>query len=256
MLDAKSMARLDGVHADLVAVILHAAEHGGVPFRVTEGVRTLEKQRAYVKSGASKTMRSRHLTGHAVDLCLPGHTNAECFDDAGMRRLSEVVKASAAACGVPVEWGGDWTSFCDTPHYQLPWAQYPAEKASQPHAGPTIEAKATEVRAEPVAEPVPPPSQAPAPAPAPASPVAQAMTNSKTILGALLAFAGGLVQYVHETFAAICEGLSAAASYAPVQSLLTGAGINARAVGFGLGAFGVVLVVTRRLDAARKGKIG
>jgi peptidoglycan L-alanyl-D-glutamate endopeptidase CwlK len=36
------------------------------------------------------------------------------------------MKTAAAAEGVPVEWGGDWRSFFDGPHFQLPWASYPA----------------------------------------------------------------------------------------------------------------------------------
>ena len=27
--------------------------------------------------------------------------------------------------GVPIEWGGDWRTFKDGPHFQLPWGKYP-----------------------------------------------------------------------------------------------------------------------------------
>jgi peptidoglycan L-alanyl-D-glutamate endopeptidase CwlK len=37
------------------------------------------------------------------------------------------VKAAAEAEGVDLEWGGDWKSFRDGPHFQLSWEQYPAE---------------------------------------------------------------------------------------------------------------------------------
>ncbi len=40
--------------------------------------------------------------------------------------LASQVKAAAAAEGVLVEWGGDWRSFFDGPHFQLPWSAYPA----------------------------------------------------------------------------------------------------------------------------------
>lgn len=34
--------------------------------------------------------------------------------------LAAVVKACAAELGVPVEWGGDWKTFPDGPHFQIP----------------------------------------------------------------------------------------------------------------------------------------
>ncbi|MGE0830221.1 MAG: M15 family metallopeptidase, partial [Hyphomonadaceae bacterium] len=35
------------------------------------------------------------------------------------------MKAAASSLAVPLEWGGDWASFRDGPHYQLPWEEYP-----------------------------------------------------------------------------------------------------------------------------------
>jgi len=65
-LDARSIRKLEGVHPDLVR-LAHAASEG-MSIIVTEGLRTPEKQAQLVKAGASQTLRSRHLTGHAVDL--------------------------------------------------------------------------------------------------------------------------------------------------------------------------------------------
>ncbi|OAV09518.1 Phage endolysin [Moraxella catarrhalis] len=59
---------MQGVHPDLVKVVLHAIKISPVDFSVMEGVRTKEHQRELVKKRASKTMNSRHLTGHAVDI--------------------------------------------------------------------------------------------------------------------------------------------------------------------------------------------
>ena len=66
MMTPRDKARLAGVHPDLVAVVEAARQQ--VPFIVVEGMRTRERQAQLVKSGASRTMDSRHLTGHAVDL--------------------------------------------------------------------------------------------------------------------------------------------------------------------------------------------
>ena len=68
ILDQRSLKRLEGVHEDLVAVVKRAAELTDQPFIVTEGLRSIERQKKLVAAGASTTMRSRHLTGHAVDL--------------------------------------------------------------------------------------------------------------------------------------------------------------------------------------------
>ena len=67
-LSVRSKGKLEGVHPDLVRVVTKAIQITPVDFGVTQGLRTLEQQRAYVASGASKTMNSRHLTGHAVDV--------------------------------------------------------------------------------------------------------------------------------------------------------------------------------------------
>ena len=123
-LDARSLQRLQGVHPDLVKVIHRAAALSPVEFRVIEGMRTLKRQRELVASGASKTMNSRHLTGHAVDLA-PYVGGTIRWDWPLFYKLAPAVKQAASEVGVPIEWGGDWKSFRDGPHFQLPFAGYP-----------------------------------------------------------------------------------------------------------------------------------
>lgn len=109
------------VRKELIDIVNEALTH--MDFVVIEGRRTLERQRQLVASGASKTLKSRHLTGHAID--------AVPFDDKGQPQwnrcgeLAVVMKAAAAKLGIPLEWGGDWKTFKDGPHYQLPRAQFP-----------------------------------------------------------------------------------------------------------------------------------
>jgi peptidoglycan L-alanyl-D-glutamate endopeptidase CwlK len=95
-----------------------------LPFMVLEGLRTPARQKQLVAKGASKTMRSRHLTGHAVDIA-PLLGGKVSWDWPLYHRLAPIVKRAAAAENVPVEWGGDWRTFKDGPHWQLPWAKYP-----------------------------------------------------------------------------------------------------------------------------------
>lgn len=120
----RSHDKLLGVHEDLIKVMDRAIELSGVDFAITEGVRTLDRQQALVKSGASTTMKSRHLTGHAVDVA--AFVGKELrWDWPLYGKIAEAVKAAAKEVGVPVEWGGDWKSFPDGPHFQLPWRAYP-----------------------------------------------------------------------------------------------------------------------------------
>lgn len=114
-----SLAKLKGVHPDLVRVIKKAAEITKVEFAVIEGLRTLERQKQLVAAGASKTLKSRHLTGHAVDV-VPLVDGRIRWDWPLYHKLAPFIKAAARAENVPIEWGGDWKSFLDGPHWQLP----------------------------------------------------------------------------------------------------------------------------------------
>ena len=123
-LSKKSRDRLAGVHPDLVKVVERAIEITEIDFAVLEGVRSKTRQEQLVKAGASQTMRSRHLTGHAVDLgaYVAGSIR---WDWPLYHKLAVAVKQAAAELQVPIEWGGDWTTFKDGPHWQLPWKEYP-----------------------------------------------------------------------------------------------------------------------------------
>lgn len=124
-LSQRSLARLKGVHPDLVEIVKLAIRRTAEDFTVVEGVRTLERQRELVKSGASRTMDSYHLPqsdgfSHAVDLA-PLIDGAIPWNDwASFSALAGVMKACAANLGVPLEWGGDWKTFKDGPHFQIP----------------------------------------------------------------------------------------------------------------------------------------
>lgn len=132
--DERSAKNLVGVHKDIIRVLEAARLDPFSPaFRVIEGLRTKERQRELLAAGKSTTMNSRHLTGHAVDvvpwvdLDNDGSVESnELFNAVQIRILANALKAAAADLGIPFEWGGDWKSFYDGPHYQLPWNKYPA----------------------------------------------------------------------------------------------------------------------------------
>ena len=127
ILGQRSLSRLEGVHPDLVRVVKKAAAMSDLDFTVLEGLRTVERQKELFASGATKTMNSRHITGHAVDLA-PMLGGQISWDWPLYARLSKIVKAAAAAEKVPLQWGGDWRTFKDGPHWELPWAFYPKGK--------------------------------------------------------------------------------------------------------------------------------
>lgn len=125
VLGTRSRARLQGVHPDLVRVVERAITLSPVDFTVLEGLRTVARQKQLVAAGASKTMNSRHITGHAVDLgaYVAGSVR---WDWPLYHQIAAAMKQAAKAEGVPLEWGGDWRTFKDGPHFQLPHKEYPA----------------------------------------------------------------------------------------------------------------------------------
>jgi peptidoglycan L-alanyl-D-glutamate endopeptidase CwlK len=124
-LNARSEERLKRVHPDLQRVVRRAAELAGNQFIITEGVRTLDRQRELKAAGASKTLNSRHLTGHAVDVAVLVDGEVR-WDWPLYEQLAKTVKRAARELRVPITWGGDWPKFRDGPHYELCRQAYPA----------------------------------------------------------------------------------------------------------------------------------
>jgi len=124
VLGQRSLSRLEGVHPDLVRVVKKAAAMSALDFTVLEGLRTLDRQKQLMAAGATKTLNSRHLTGHAVDLA-PMIGGTVRWDWPLYHQLAAVVKDAAKAENVPIQWGGDWRTFKDGPHWELPWKAYP-----------------------------------------------------------------------------------------------------------------------------------
>lgn len=107
-LSQRSLDKLDGVKPELVEVVKRAIELTTVDFGVIEGLRTEEQQKALVEKGASQTMKSKHLTGDAVDL-MAYVGGRGCWELNVYDEIADAVKTAAIELGTPIRWGAAWT---------------------------------------------------------------------------------------------------------------------------------------------------
>ncbi len=154
-LGVKSLSRLTGVHEDLTRVVRRAITLTDVDFTVVEGRRSADRQRDLVAAGASQTMASRHLTGHALDLA-PVVGGAARWDWPLVHRVAAAMRQAGRVERVPLRWGGAWDMlltetgeddpetvmlsyagrrraagqkpFLDGPHFELPAHLYPGDR--------------------------------------------------------------------------------------------------------------------------------
>jgi peptidoglycan LD-endopeptidase CwlK len=106
-LSQRSLDKLDGVNPKLVAVVQKAILLTKIDFGVTYGLRTVEEQEKLVAAGRSQTMKSKHITGHAVDLMAyvdgKGCWELNVYDD-----LADAMAQAARDEGVAIRWGAAW----------------------------------------------------------------------------------------------------------------------------------------------------
>ena len=120
-LNATSLTRLRGVDPNLVALAKMARSISPIPFEITEGLRTAERQRYLVKTGKSRTMKSYHLRGKAMDfVAMPG--GKVSWDLKDYKTIVEkAFKPAAKALGLTdrIVYGVYWKSIVDGPHVQI-----------------------------------------------------------------------------------------------------------------------------------------
>src|SRR5688572_15864914 len=105
ILSKKSLETLHPVHPDLYAVVRLAIVLTNQDFCVFEGLRTIERQKQLLAKadGTTKTLRSRHLTGHAVDL-VPWIDGKPQWDREGCLVIRNAMFEAAEMLGVPLRW--------------------------------------------------------------------------------------------------------------------------------------------------------
>ena len=123
-LSSRSRQRLAGVHPRLAAVVERAIALSPVEFIITEGVRSAARQAALVQAGASRTLKSRHLTGHAVDVAARVD-GALRWDWPLYGVIAKAFKQAAGELDTALVWGGDWPSLRDGPHFELDRRSFP-----------------------------------------------------------------------------------------------------------------------------------
>ena len=106
-LSGRSLLRLNGVKDELRDVVTRAIELTKVDFGVIEGLRTEKRQKELLASGASQTMKSKHLTGDAVDLMAyigsRGSWELNLYDD-----IADAMKEAAVEKNIGIRWGAAW----------------------------------------------------------------------------------------------------------------------------------------------------
>jgi len=126
----RSEKSLQGVHPDLIKIARRTLQISPIDFMVIEGVRDSVRQEKLVNEGASTTTHSRHIPNTqgyacAIDIMCLDPAKHGTWENKLYLELSKYFKQAADQLSVPMEWGGDWKSFHDYGHYQLPWAAYP-----------------------------------------------------------------------------------------------------------------------------------
>ncbi len=86
----------------------------------------MQKVAVSTRLGQKKTTtsNSRHLTGHAVDLAA-WVDNTVSWEWKYYYQIADAMKQAASELNVSIDWGGDWKSFKDGPHFELTWSKYP-----------------------------------------------------------------------------------------------------------------------------------
>lgn len=106
-LSQRSFSKLDGVDPNMVNVVKRAIQLTKVDFGVTEGLRSVTRQKELVAAGKSQTMRSKHIEGKAVDLvAYIGSDIAwelNLYDD-----IADAMKQAAEELDIPIRWGAAW----------------------------------------------------------------------------------------------------------------------------------------------------
>ena len=123
-------SNLESVHPDLQTLFFEIIKYRDCS--VVAGLRTLEEQQELYAQGRTApgeivtncdgvNRRSYHQSGNAVDVIpYPEKWDEEALRDFGnyVLGIAQMLK-KYGAIDSEIEWGGNWSSFPDKPHYQI-----------------------------------------------------------------------------------------------------------------------------------------
>lgn len=113
-----SLNKMNGVDSKLINLMKEAIKESPYDFGITEGIRTLKRQKELFAEGKTKTLKSYHLVGKAVDIKI--YVNGEItWDFKYYKEVADHIKEIARKLGYVITWGGDWKTFKDGPHFQI-----------------------------------------------------------------------------------------------------------------------------------------
>ncbi|MDR3259007.1 MAG: M15 family metallopeptidase [Fusobacteriaceae bacterium] len=124
----RSTENLKNVDARLVKIMLESIQDSPYDFIITEGLRSLERQKQLKKEGKSQTLKSYHLDNPktpniidamAVDIMVYDKNNKVTWDFKYYKEVADHIKKIVKKLGYKITWGGDWKTFKDGPHFQL-----------------------------------------------------------------------------------------------------------------------------------------
>lgn len=127
-LSARSQSKLIGVRKPLVELVNRALEISEADFAVIEGLRSIEKQKENVRNGVSQTMKSKHLTGQAIDILPSSIKPGMKWELHHFYPVLDAFYRAGEEQGVMLRFGINWkndpslpieTKFIDAPHIEL-----------------------------------------------------------------------------------------------------------------------------------------
>jgi peptidoglycan L-alanyl-D-glutamate endopeptidase CwlK len=114
-----SLNNLHGVNELLVQLMEEAIKDTPIDFTIVEGLRTIERQKQLLLEKKTKTIKSKHLTGNAVDICPYVNGKLDWNNKEAFKKVTDHIKETAKRLGINIVCGIDWTNSWDSPHVEL-----------------------------------------------------------------------------------------------------------------------------------------
>ena len=123
----RSLNNLATCHPDFILICNEVLKH--IDFSIIEGYRSLDRQKELYDSRKSRIDGIRIKGKHnyspslAIDI-IPYEKGKNPFDGTDdselmFYRLNRQFRLASKKLKIDIEWGGDWRSFIDMPHYEL-----------------------------------------------------------------------------------------------------------------------------------------